>query len=67
MKSAEEWYSEGGWNNDLNAIKSIKEIQLDSWKQGMTDAVALAHGHRFPVPKDLIREIETERDYKTTL
>lgn len=49
MKSAEEWYSEGGWNTDSNSVKSIKDIQHDAWKQGMTDAAVIVKSQEAPM------------------
>lgn len=69
MKSAQEWYSEGGWNTDSNAIESIKEIQHDAWKQGMTDAAEIVNDARSGSEHDLhsVRSrIQTKRDGKIT-
>ena len=37
MKSAEEWIQEI-LLSDTSTVNDIKKIQLDAWKQGMTDA-----------------------------
>lgn len=88
MKEAKEWYAEycadrklpasqrklGASNGDL-----IRAIQLDAWKQGMTDAKQIVENHpfadKFPTDEDditrrdldIARAILTARDSKTTL
>lgn len=50
MKTAEEWFNElvarPKYQSDCNAIISqgtIMQIQLDAWRQGMTDAAEISN------------------------
>lgn len=82
VKTAKKWYAEycndrklpdsqrklGASNGDL-----IRAVQLDAWKQGMTDAAEVNHKWSAGRPmssRDIDRaslEIKSVRDSKTTL
>ena len=68
MKSAEEWIKVLGSEVDYSCItaKEIKEIQLDSWKQGMTDAARIIDDSTTKNPTRLIDKILLLRNIKTT-
>lgn len=57
------------WNSVLTEL-DIKQIQLDAWKQGMTDAAGVV-SDRIPVSTRhqgiIPKAIEQARDSKTTL
>lgn len=71
MKDANVWdremaHAQLHWSSNIKredtiAIQFIKAIQLDAWKQGMSDAADIMTGS---VAKDII---EKAKDNKTTL
>lgn len=69
MKSAEEWIKEDMPSLPDVAIqpyaKWVRAIQLDSWKQGMTDAANVAWEYKRA--SDAAEEILNARDFKTEL
>lgn len=70
MKTAEEW--EKAWCDDYNKheqIAQIRIIQLDAWKQGMSDAARIANptNSQWYATKTIETNILTARDNKTTL
>ncbi len=77
MRTPEEWETQVCWN-DANLVSTehkdnpllwIRAIQLDAWKQGMTDAAAIVFkGHESDFQRSVISiEIEFARNNKTTL
>lgn len=68
MKTAEEWYKENNISGECFALltrSDIKEVQLDAFKAGMTEAATYIVEDGNPlVAKE---RILTARDNKTTL
>jgi hypothetical protein len=62
MTTAEEWLdrSEGQWD-----VEFIKAIQLDAWRQGMTDAATIAD--KCPTALGVANAIEFIRGDKAKL
>ncbi len=67
LKSAEEWKKEPAFQRQHVDIADIKEIQLNAYKAGMTEAAEIALNindrHEWPVS----RAILSARDKKETL
>lgn len=59
------WELEGG--RDRGVLKLLKEFQLDAWKQGMTDAVDIAHNSECERTSNALKCIEEALDSKTTI
>lgn len=62
MKTAEEWYPELGCDV---SVEQIKAIQLDAWKQGMTDACQCIIPDGNPIVA--LHKIEKALNEKTSL
>lgn len=73
MKTAQEWQHEIGYDTDYSPeekpdepkvdLDTIKAIQLDAWKQGMTDASQIAFISADPCCENHVqRRINEERD-----
>lgn len=52
-----------------NKLDWIKQIQLDAWKQGMTEAAEIAYNYEFSVSIaiNISNEINQKRDDKQTI
>ena len=73
MITAEQWMEEidprefAATNNGYVSIQELRCVQLDAWKQGMTDAAAI-HANRPPSEHyECQKEILAARDEKETL
>ena len=63
MKTAEQWFKEiipYSYQNSMDLlVLDIKQIQLDAWKQGMTDADTIisniAHDELVPIQLEILR------------
>lgn len=64
MKTAEQWQSEMVVGN-TTGIATIKEIQQDAWRQGMTDAAAIVRAQPYQSADghaQTAREIEDRKE-----
>lgn len=72
MKTADEWAKDTGLDTFSAAVGVIKHIQLDAWKQGMTDATLAVQKMNWTkeykgTEDAIIRTIKEFRDCPATL
>lgn len=70
MKTAEEWSMQTDFDGTRISPEFIAKVQLDAWKQGMTDAaLVVEHHHEYPSNREyaLIQDINEHRDVKVNL